>query len=73
MHFWPVSDWVFESPVSYWDNSAHAGIVGPLEFSLSLGCAILLFRNFRQLAIRVATVALLAMEMMSSGIWRFMF
>ncbi|MBT8389994.1 MAG: hypothetical protein KJP13_10130, partial [Altererythrobacter sp.] len=23
-HFWPLTDWVFESPLSYWDNTAYA-------------------------------------------------
>lgn len=73
MHFWPVSDWVFESPVSYWDTAAHAGIVGPVGLFLSFGCAILLWRRFRQWGIRIASVAFLAMEAASSGIWRFVF
>jgi hypothetical protein len=72
-HFWPVTDWVFESPVSYWDSRAHAGIVGPIEYALALGCAIWLFRKFRHLGIRIATVGLLAMETLSTGIWRFVF
>ncbi len=73
MHFWPVSDWVFESPVSYWDNAAHAGIVGPVGLLLSFGCAILLWQRFRHLGIRIASALFLAMEAASSGIWRFIF
>lgn len=73
MHFWPVSDWVFISPVSYWDTRAHAGVVGPLEFGLSAGCAILLWRGFQDMRIRAATLAFMAMEAMSTGIWQFIF
>lgn len=29
-HFWPLSDWVFASPVSYWDSTHHAGWVAPI-------------------------------------------
>lgn len=39
-HFWPLSSWIFESPVSYWDKQHHAGIVGPVEFALAVGCAV---------------------------------
>lgn len=29
-HFWPLSDWVFQSPLSYWDSDHHAAIVAPI-------------------------------------------
>ncbi|MCG6883114.1 MAG: cobalamin biosynthesis protein CobQ [Silicimonas sp.] len=73
MHFWPLTDWVFVSPVSYWDHRAHAGIVGPLEVMLSLGAAVWLWQQFRHHGIRVATTAFMVMEAASSGIWRFIF
>lgn len=72
-HFWPLSDWVFESPVSYWDSAAHAGIVGPMEFGLSFGCVLLFWRRFRHVGIRIATVLFLALELLSSGVWRVFF
>ncbi|MFA3916127.1 cobalamin biosynthesis protein CobQ [Ruegeria hyattellae] len=28
--FWPLTDWVFDSPVSYWDSTHHALWVAPL-------------------------------------------
>ena len=73
MHFWPLSDWVFESPFSYWDRSAHAGAIGPLELSMSLGLALLLLVRFRTLGTRTLVIGLAGAEVMSSGIWRFMF
>lgn len=73
MHFWPVSNWVFESPVSYWDRAAHAGVVGPMEFFLSLACAAVLWRRFRQVWIRAVTTLLMVLETASSGIWHFIF
>ena len=72
-HFWPVSDWVFESPVSYWDVNAHAGIVGPVELVLSIGLAVLVMRRFAALGPRLVIATLLAFELGSSGIWRFLF
>ena len=32
-HFFPLSDFVFESPISYWDDEHYAGIVAPIERS----------------------------------------
>lgn len=72
MHFWPVSNWVFESPISYWDKAAHAGIVTPMEFLLSIVCAVVLFRSFSDIRIRFATIVFLAMEVASTGLWRMM-
>jgi hypothetical protein len=41
-HFWPLSDWIFESPLSYWDHRHHAGIVAPIEVLGSAACAYLI-------------------------------
>ena len=35
-HFWPLSDWVFESPVSYWNSTHHAIWVAPVSVVISL-------------------------------------
>ncbi len=72
-HFWPVTDWVFFSPVSYWDNTAHAGVVGPLSLGLCAMLAVVLFRNFQSLRVRLATSVFLVAELLSSGIWRLVF
>lgn len=72
-HFWPVTDWVFESPVSYWDNSAHAGIVGPTELVLAVLLSIEVIRRYRSPWPRVLIAALLAAQFSASGIWRFVF
>lgn len=44
-HFFPFSDWVFESPLSYWDGNAYGHIVGPVEAGL---CAVLLIILWRR-------------------------
>ena len=72
-HFWPLTDWVFFSPVSYWDSRAHAGIVGPVELTMSVGLSILLLARFRSWIVRSFVCLLLAAELLSSGIWRFVF
>lgn len=73
MHFWPVSDWVFESPVSYWDNAAYAWAVGPFALSASLIFAYLVIRRYRTIPVAVLIGALVLMELSASGIWRFVF
>lgn len=72
-HFWPLTDWVFVSPFSYWDRAAHAGVIGPAELALSVVLTVVLFRKFHSLGVRLATVVFLGMEMFSSGVWRFIF
>lgn len=42
---WPISDWVFHSPVSYWDPRYHGDIVAPLEALLVLALTALLLRR----------------------------
>lgn len=73
MHFWPLTDWVFFSPVSYWDVRAYAGIVGPTEFLFSLGCAVVLWRRFRDLWVRVGVGVLMVLETLSTSVWQFIF
>lgn len=42
-HFWPLSDWRFISPVSYWDAN-HWGAVGALvELVILLGAVVVLW------------------------------
>lgn len=45
-HFWPVSNWVFESPVSYWDGRHYGNIVGPIEVLCVAVLAVILIRRF---------------------------
>lgn len=73
MHFWPLSDWVFISPFSYWDSSAHAGTIGPLALAGAIVCVAVIWRRFESWKLRGITLALVAAELASSGIWRFVF
>lgn len=52
-HFWPFSDWVFESPISYWDPHAHGGIVGAIEVVICVCLTVVLWRRFRHVASRL--------------------
>lgn len=45
-HFWPISDWRFYSPLSYWDIDHHAGWVGKIDVAIAFGCMAVLWQRF---------------------------
>lgn len=45
-HFWPLSDWRFYSPLSYWDANHHAAWVGLIDITLAFGAIFVLWRRF---------------------------
>jgi hypothetical protein len=61
-HFWPISNWIFESPLSYWDPRHYGSVVGPIEVGASLACCVILWRRFTGKWMRGLIVALAAME-----------
>lgn len=58
-HFWPLSDWRFISPISYWDVDHHAEWVGKLDILLALGCIAILWRRFPARWVKI-TLSILA-------------
>ncbi len=72
-HFWPLSDWVFQSPVSYWDSAHHAGIVGPVEMAVSLLFCLILMRRFTSLRSRVLIGGLGAVQLLPLVMWTYIF
>lgn len=51
-HFFPLSDWRFSSPISYWDPGRYGAVVGPLEaLAVALGC-LALARRYASRAVR---------------------
>ena len=65
--FWPFTNWIFQSPVSYWDPRYHGLIVGPIEIVLSLLLCVVLWRRAETTRGRVL-VAVLAMAEAVPGI-----
>lgn len=51
-HFWPLTDWRFRSPVSYWDNVHHGRAFGAFEAALGITLAAILFFRFKALWVR---------------------
>lgn len=72
-HFWPAANWIFESPISYWDSRRHAGWIAPLEGLLVLICAGVLIRRFKSWPMGMAAVALIGMEFMVIRSWLLFF
>lgn len=72
-HFWPMSDWIFESPLSYWDSRHYAGWVGPLEMALCVVLVIVLWRRVTSWPWRITFSVLLALEAGSNNVWAFVF
>lgn len=73
MHFWPLSNWIFESPVSYWDRNHYGDIVGPLEMALSLILLVVLWRRFQAMIPRAIIFAAALMQLAPVFIWVFIF
>jgi hypothetical protein len=72
-HFWPLSNWVFESPLSYWDGRHYGNIIGPLEVALCLGLLVLLWRRFVHWPTRALVLAGGAVQVAPVVIWGLVF
>lgn len=45
-HFWPLTDWKFHSPLSYWEGHLHAHWVGLVETGIALTSAWVIHKRF---------------------------
>lgn len=59
-HFWPITDWRFHSPLSYWDSRHFADYVRLFEGLMGIAVSIILLRRFKQLWVRIAVGIALA-------------
>lgn len=68
--FWPLSDWVFRSPVSYWDTRFYGGPFAVFEVGLAVALTAVLcwrFRRLRDRALIIATAAPLILPVIVTG------
>jgi len=72
-HFWPLTNWIFESPVSYWDRSHHAGWISPLETLACLGLSVFALIRFKRWWLRLLVLVLLAAQARIFYAWMFEF
>ncbi|MFK7854332.1 MAG: hypothetical protein AB8B79_09480 [Granulosicoccus sp.] len=73
VHFWPLSDWRFFSPVSYWDSRFHANWVAPLEGLVCFGMLLVLFRRFTHHLPRILFALCLLVELYVLRQWLLFF
>lgn len=68
-HFWPLTDWRFRSPVSYWDPS-HNGAAGfVIEATVLLASAFIVWRRFEAIGVRIAVAALVLLYLAVGVYW----
>lgn len=72
-HFWPLTNWIFESPLSYWDPAQYGVYVGGLEIIVSLALCALLWRRFTSPAPRALIALGAALELLPGIMWAMMF
>lgn len=72
-HFWPMSDWVFASPISYWDRTQGAMWIAPLEAVASAVALIALWVRRVPVWALSAGAILMALELWVVGQWMFVF
>ncbi|NNE00625.1 MAG: hypothetical protein HKN47_25195 [Pirellulaceae bacterium] len=60
-HFWPLSDWRFESPVSYWDPHHYGIYAAAAEMVLFAICYAIAMRRHRRILYRVLLSAMAVM------------
>ena len=59
-HFWPLTAWRFESPLSYWDPDHYGLWVAAAELVLGMMLIALLWRRFPSLLPRLALIGCFA-------------
>ncbi|MCB5199832.1 cobalamin biosynthesis protein CobQ [Loktanella sp. TSTF-M6] len=61
-HFWPLTDWKFISPVSYWDPAHHGRIVAGVEVATVVAATLWLWRQYPGRVMRTLLAVLLVLE-----------
>ena len=72
-HFWPASDWVFESPLSYWDSHHHAAWVAPITLLAVLTSAAVIWRRWPEWRMRAFVIVLCFAEIWVVRQWLLFF
>ena len=73
MHFWPLTDWKFISPISYWEGSRGGDIVGAVEIVLVAVLTIYLLRLLQDVWLRLFIGVLALLQIAPFIVWRLVF
>ena len=68
-HFWPLTGWVFESPVSYWDTRQGAMFIAPVEAAICVIAFVMIWRHRPGPWLAGLALALLAAELWVVRTW----
>ncbi len=72
-YFWPLTDWVFESPLSYWNSDHHAGALAPVTLLVVLTSAVIVWRRWHSWPARIGVMAICAVEICVVRQWLLFF
>ena len=67
-HFWPLTDWRFVSPISYWDRASYGQYVGCFDAALVLGLLWWLATRYRESKLRFLIYGLLVLATLRFGL-----
>ncbi len=67
-HFYPFSDWIFNSPISYWERDSHGLLIGTLEGLVSILCLLFWYRHSTRRSIRLGIAGLLGLDIVLIGV-----
>lgn len=72
-HFWPLSNWIYESPLSYWDSNHHASQVAPFTLVAVLVASIVIWKRYPSWRIRACVLMACAAEVWVLRQWLLFF
>ncbi len=73
MHFWPLTDWKYVAPFSYWDSDGGARWISAVETTVTLAMVVILWRRWRHWGWRIGFAVLGLMQIATSGMWSLVF
>ena len=73
MHFWPLTEWKFYSPFSYWDSSSGARIIGVIEVALVAALTVFLWVRFKTWKWRAVFCGIAALQIAPFFMWALFF
>ena len=73
MHFWPITDWKFISPISYWEGDRGGNLVGLAELALVLALTTYLVLRHKDNLMRAVFITLALLQLAPFVIWRLVF
>ncbi len=72
-HFWPLTNWKFFSPVSYWSPAHYGNIVGPIEIIAVLLTSVWLWGRFTSRLMRMLIAGLALLQALPGIVFAIMF